>query len=135
MALGLPEMIAIVLALSRSPRLPRSGLSGIGALPPARPAKVAMKGKGCGQQHRYQYASHLEWPVKPPQAPPHVTPPCGGPTQLRNTHTGVADPQRLDTHPRRAVQEMHTFDCRTCAQRGAVLTVVRYWGGRMITIG
>ena len=33
-----------------------------------------MKGKGCGQQHRYQYAKHLEWPIKPPQAPPHKTP-------------------------------------------------------------
>lgn len=56
-------------------------------------------------------------------------------TVTQHTHTRAADPQRLDTYPRRAVQEMHAFNCRTRAQRGAVLRFVSYLGADMIVFG
>jgi hypothetical protein len=43
-------------------------------LTPGTFCKARLKGKGCGKQNRDQYARHLEWPVQPPQAPPHLLP-------------------------------------------------------------
>jgi hypothetical protein len=95
-ALELPQTMAMVLSLRRSPR---SGLPSIGA-PLRRSGKAGLKGKGRGrQQEAGQYAKHLEWPKRPPQAPPHHTFPARTLT-LRNTHRRVVARERHP--PRRA---------------------------------
>ncbi len=132
-ALELPQTMATVLSLRRRPRppqLPRSGLPSIGA-PARRSGKAGLKGKGRGrQQEAGQYAKHLEWPMRPPQAPPHHTSPRG-PSRYA-THTNAWWPAN-DTHP--AALEMHAFTYDTRRWRGLELKFLKQWGADMIIPG
>jgi hypothetical protein len=129
-AVDLPQTIAMVLSLRRWPRPQRrrSGLPTSGVLPRR---AGQLKGKGRGrQQEASQYAKHLEWPKRPPQAPPHHTTPRG-PSRYA-THTDAWWPAN-DTHP--AALEMNAFTYDTRCWRGLELKFLKQWGAGMIVLG
>lgn len=131
-AVELPQTMATVSSLRLWPRplqRPRSGLPTSGA-PPRRAGQARLKGKGRGrQQEAGQYAKHLEWPKRPPQAPPHHTFPARTLT-LRNTHRRVVARKR---HPLAAL-EMHAFTYDTRCWRGLELKFLKQWGADMIVL-
>jgi hypothetical protein len=129
MAVEWPQTMAMGPPLRRSPRPPQSGWLAIGA--PRRSGKVPYKGKGCGRQQRTgQYAKHLEWPKRPPQAPPHHTSPRG-PHATQHTHMR-GGPRMTPVLPRLT---MHAFTYDTPVWRGLKLKFLKQWGGDMIVLG